>query len=135
MNHRKRQSILLVIIIVSFATFFTINVIRSNEEEKKLKANPCFSIAKIINAYYNIGKGSDGIHVDYEFYHENKKITGHEIYYGTGPKKKYFLNKSFPVIYLKEDPTINQIMIVWQEYEKYNLPQPDSLMKYNNRIR
>jgi hypothetical protein len=47
---------------------------------------------------------------------------------GLGSSKiKKLVGKQFPIIYLKEDESVNDILIFKSDFDTYNMPYPDSL--------
>ena len=124
------KKILIWTIVVGFITFATIQTINRNSDDNYLKTNPSLTMAKIID--WNVdGKGS-GNWIKYEFVIDNKTFGGSKKYYGLSQKDNYLMNKYFPIIYSQKDPNINRLLILENEFQEFDLVQPDSLKKYND---
>jgi hypothetical protein len=63
-----------------------------------------------------------------------------EIFYNNQPliidlwKGNLFVNKSFPVIFSKNKPNVNEILIFPKDFERFNLQYPDSLTWVKNLL-
>jgi hypothetical protein len=63
-----------------------------------------------------------------------------EIYYNSQSliidlwKGNLFVNKSFPVIFSKNKPNVNEILIFPKDFERYKMPYPDSLIWVNKLL-
>lgn len=69
-----------------------------------------------------------GVYVEYSFEDNNGKSWETEQPMNIEMwKRNSFVNKRFPVVFSKMKPEINEILIFPKDFEKYNIPFPDSL--------
>ena len=69
-----------------------------------------------------------GISFIYEFVFEGKLIKNKKSFMEIVPSKgANFLNKAFPVLYLQNSPSNNQILISRYSFKEFEIPFPDSL--------
>lgn len=124
------KKILTWITVIGFITFVTIHTINRNSDDNYLRTNPSLTTAKIVNRNLD-GKGR-GNWIEYEFVIDNKTFGGSKKYYGLSQRDNYLMGKHFPVLYSKKDPSVNRLLILQNEFEEFDLIQPDSLKKYND---
>ena len=63
------------------------------------------------------------------FYHQHCQK-----YHGSKKEDNYFINYTFPIVYCAENPDLSRLLIIEDEFQEFNLIQPDSLKQYNGRI-
>ena len=93
----------------------------SSKQEEKLKNNHKITSGRITKYHKQI-KASWWY--KYEFYVGPKKFDGS---YSVVEFNNEFINKNFPVIYNPSDPTENQMLIFYEDFEKYAEVYPDSI--------
>ena len=122
MKISKKMGVVLIMLI--FVTIILISNWQSNKKTKIIKANMGIVIGEITNSS-SAHRG--GVVINYAFHYnglfQNDKTMG--IYSGT---RDYFLMKTFPVVFSKSQPEINEILILPDDFEKYGLQYPDSLI-------
>ncbi|MFL5753735.1 MAG: hypothetical protein ACJ76F_10025 [Bacteroidia bacterium] len=101
---------------------------------KKIKANPKQTIAKIVEKDNLQEYNTNGCWIYYEYVIEGKKYKHCKKYHGWRKEDNYFLQRTFPLIYCADNPDISHLLIIEDEFKKFDLVQPDSLKKYNGRI-
>ena len=114
----NRTSFIIVFFIIAL---FVLAAYYSNRQEQKLINNHKTTsghITKIVK--YPKQRYS----LKYEFY------IGSEKYIGTYSVAEYYtdlVNTNFPVIYNPSDPTENEMLIFYEDFEKYSEVYPDSI--------
>jgi hypothetical protein len=104
-------------IIGIFAFFMLVRWI-SIKQHNDLKIKGVISNATIIGDSFM--KGSN-----IKYYFNNEKYLTPT---GLGSSKiQKLVGKQFPIIYLKEDESVNYLLILKSDFDKFNLPYPDSL--------
>ncbi len=115
---KTRTSLIIIFFIIAafvFAAYFT------SRQEEKLKNNHkttwghVTKIAKHPKQQYNL---------EYEFFIDSKKYTGT---YSIVEYNNIFVNKNFPVIYNPADPEENEMLLFYEDFEKYSEVYPDSI--------
>lgn len=108
-------------------------------KRQKNKILEKYTIVKGIVREYSSDGAKHGSSVKYSFGYNN------ELYYASSSgssffSEKYFdlqsflIGKSFPVILSVKDPTLNQILIIPEDFELYNIPFPDSLQWVKEKL-
>jgi hypothetical protein len=101
----------------------------SFRNDKQLKKNGITTTAKITNWRMDAKSGK---HLDYEFTMDNKTYVGSKLYFGLDVyEAKSLVGKTFPVIFVSNDPDKNQLLIKSEEFIDYRVTRPDSLKQYD----
>ena len=104
--------------IIGIFAFFMLLRWMSIKQHNELKIKGVISNATIIGDSFM--KGS---HIKYYFNDERYSTPT-----GLGSSKiQKLVGKQFPIIYLKENEKRNDILIFKSDFDKFNLPYPDSL--------
>ncbi|MCD6018113.1 MAG: hypothetical protein K0S53_1234 [Bacteroidetes bacterium] len=121
---------------VIFITGVAFSFITKGNDIKKIKSNPKQTVCKVVD--HDIPKKSSdthyGVWIRYE-YEVNGSVYKHlRKYYFPKDDEQYFVGLSFPLIYCADDPDVNRILILKENFDEFDLPQPDSLKQYNGKI-
>jgi hypothetical protein len=78
---------------------------------------------------YEAGHDSDGnLTFSYEFEFNKKKYNGSDVKFNLyGSDAPEFLNKKIVVLFSIEKPDVNTALLFKKDFDKYNIPYPDSL--------
>lgn len=135
--NKKLYTTPLTILMIGVVLFIiSINFVKNNNKNKELQSKGF--IAKGILIQSNLRpKSGKSIDVYARFEVEGTSYSSNSLVKGIYPQdfKQHFINKSFPVIYVPENPIINEILITPDRFKKYAIPFPDSLnwvLKYWN---
>jgi hypothetical protein len=125
-----------IVMAVIFITGVVISSIVKGSDLKKIKANPEQTVAKVVD--HDIPKKSSdthyGVWITFE-YEVNDKVYKHSSkYFFPEEDEQYFMGQTFPLIYSKDDPDVSRILIVNENFEEFDLIQPDSLKQYNGKV-
>jgi hypothetical protein len=119
-NNKRISNIAFIIIIISLLLFYTW---RANNRKNIIKSDIEFRIGKVIKTS-TTHRGA--VTIEYSFFYnslfQNDQALG--IFSGL---RDYFLNKTFPVVFSKKKPGVNEMLILPKDFERYNLQYPDSL--------
>jgi len=122
MNRNKR---IVWIIFIAFAVSTCFLMIRGIFLDRKMKKEGKITTAKIID--YKLGYRG-GISFIYSFNTDGEKIVGKKSFMElVSNRPADFLNKSFPVIYLKDNPSYNYLLLSRYSFNKFGILFPDSL--------
>jgi len=122
MNLNKVKDSVLGIIIISIIVLVAINKRKKNKKE--IQADMQFTSGKIMKSSMS---HRGGVKIEYIYYYNNIEYQDEEtmgIYSGL---KDVFPNKYFPVVFSGSQPQINQMLILPEDFDRYNLKYPDSL--------
>jgi hypothetical protein len=125
------------VILIAFSALFAVGIFGfsgKGKEVKKIKANPRQTICKIVEKDNLNEYNTNGCWIYYEYTVDGKKFKHCQKYHGWKKEDNYFLERTFPLIYCADDPDICRLLIIEDEYKRFDLVQPDSLKKYNCRI-
>jgi len=104
---------------------FLFLVIRSIIEDRALSNNGFITNA-VITRYQTSYRGYPIF--EYEFHCNGKIYTGQTTEPNLGSRaKKDFIGRNFPVLYKRDDPNTNELLISKISFCRYNKPFPDSL--------
>ena len=114
----NRTSFIIVFLVI--AAFVFAGYFNSRQEEKlknnhKTTSGHITKIAKHPKQQYNL---------EYEFFVDSKKHTGS---YSIVEFNNVFEDKNFPVIYDPSDPEENEMLVFYEDFEKYSEVYPDSI--------
>ncbi|HTB53260.1 MAG TPA: hypothetical protein VK718_10860 [Ferruginibacter sp.] len=121
----KKEKIVTILVSVFFIGVITITTLLGNFNDKKL-----IERGVIINAtIYDVTSTVRGdFAVKYRFFIAGKPYESEHSYGEIISRyQSNFINKSFPMIYLSEDPSINYLLVTPNSFKKYNKDFPDSL--------
>ncbi len=119
----KKENIVGILLFILFLIGF--GFWQKNKEKKKYRQRGVITIGKVIKVkddykkrpyiYYvfNIGESTYTVKSSYPEFKANIEAE--------------LKNKTFPIIYIKDDPKDNQILISREEFESQGIPFPDSL--------
>ena len=125
-SRTKIKYIVLTAIVIAFTTSFIIWKINKN----KLLSNHALTTARITN--WETAQKS-GNRLEYEFKVDNTIYRGSTRDFELAEfEAESLVGKFFPVVYFPENPNNNQLLYSQEYFSKYNIPQPDSLVKYNS---
>jgi hypothetical protein len=123
MNKDKLATIIIIIILFLLAKF---NHWIGDNKMEKLKKEGIFTKGNTLFVSLTPKNGDSGI--IYEFIIDKEKIRkGKDMDKTDRRLDSIFLNKRFPVIYLKDDPEVNKMLIFPSDFEDFGKPFPDSL--------
>lgn len=108
-------------------------IIKGNDV-KKIKANPKQTVAVVVEKDNLTEYNTNGCWIYYEYVVDDKKYKRCQKYHGWKKEDNYFLGRSFPLVYCGDNPDLARLLIIEDEFKRFNLTQPDSLKKYNGRI-
>lgn len=118
----KAVSILFIIVVLIIAYLLTErDRLRFKNELLKYAGH---SIGVFKRLKYEKGKPILGV---YFFEVDGLKVEGAKAIGGLREDWRYFVNKSFPVIYSVKDPTINKILVFPSDFSEFKIEYPDSL--------
>jgi hypothetical protein len=109
----KNTIVITVFILVVLYSWYSASLHR-----EKLKKEGIIGSGKILG-----DKFIKGSRIKYYFHEKEYLETTH---FGSSKIGK-IVNRTFPVIYLKDDEKVNHILIFKKDFEDYNLKYPDSL--------
>jgi hypothetical protein len=114
---RKKKITILIILLFFIVVFIFIHYMDKRIEQKGI----------LLNAMTTewVGRVNMGIHLQYEFFYNGKKIIGERGFKNVRGNQD-FQRKSFPVMY---DPKFgsSQLLVEPADFNEFNLPYPDSL--------
>jgi hypothetical protein len=96
-----------------------------------LLSKPLFTTAKVTSIF--TGRGYRGLNVYYNFEIENTKyesMTQVDIL-----QKRYrnticaIVQDSFPVAYLKNDPSVSELLVLTEKFNEFNIKIPENMLK------
>ena len=105
-----------ILIIILFVFLLSCN------HAKQISKNPDFTIAKILETP---DCGKSGFSLVYKYKVNNIVYIGEEAVFSNCREK--FIGKYFPVVYYKENPKHSILIVSFKDFQKWNLPYPDSL--------
>jgi hypothetical protein len=115
--------------------------IAGDNKIKNIKSNPGHSSARVFDKFIpkvtssTVTKVKYQSRYKYEFEADGKKITGLSDRYNFYIENQdVLMNKTFPVIYDKNDPSNSCILIIDRDFAVFELPQPDSLKHFNDLL-
>lgn len=128
--------IVALIVVGIFIAGITISYFMKGNDIKMIKAKPKQTICKVVD--HDIPKKSSdthyGVWISYQ-YEVNGNVYKHSRkYFFPKDDEQYFVGMTFPLIYSADDPDVSRILILKENFEEFNLVQPDSLKQYNGRI-
>jgi len=109
------------IFLLAIAVFVVFGYFNENRHIDNINKNKCISYGRVTK-YISLYKSSKGY--NYEFYRDNKIYQG---FYSHWPNTLPIINKVFPVALDCDDPENNAILILPNDFKRYNLYFPDSL--------
>lgn len=110
-----------IVVFIGIAVFIVL-IIWRNTNQNELKKNGILVEAKVLRVNFG-GKTGGGFQCFIKYKNEEKEIPSpSSLYKG----KIAFIGKIFPAMYLP-DKEILEILITPQDFEKFNIPFPDSL--------
>lgn len=111
-----------------FLLFVIFLTIWGQEKEKRFRSKiarkPSFGIGVVQRAEFAFKSGDK---VEYSFEVNNTTIKSERIYPDLGTLTNIVIKKSFPVVYYKDNPEYNDILILPEDFAVYNIAFPDSL--------
>jgi hypothetical protein len=119
LNKKQNLALLIVIVIVVFFLFKKDVMLK-----KKLAINGIMTNAIVDST--NEGYKT-GTYVIYHFFLKEKMYTNETKIFLNYKYHTLLLNRSFPLIYLPENPDKNSILILPEDFKYYRLAFPDSL--------
>ena len=127
MNRKKINIISASIVLLFFASWVIWGLISKHNLDTNHQM-----IIGTINGYSYGGKGNAGIMtVDFTFSLDSKNYSGSSSYEGTLFKsedfKRYFVGKSFPVLYYTNNPRYSIILLTPNSFKRFRMSFPDSL--------
>lgn len=114
----SRKSFIIVLFIIGF---FVIIAFYNQRQVNNLKNNHEITLGQITKFYRHLKQTS---RYDYNFFVGKEKYSGS---YTVVECHNEFVNKKFPVIYNPSDPTKNEMLIFYSDFEKYSEVYPDSI--------
>jgi len=114
-----KKSLIACIVLIGL---FIISIIWTNKDHDELKKKGVIVEAKIIRVNFG-GKTSGGFQCLITYKGENKELPSPSSLVSS---KIYFIGKTFPAMYLP-GKDILEILITPRDFEKFNIPFPDSL--------
>ncbi|MCW3071962.1 MAG: hypothetical protein JWO44_1852 [Bacteroidetes bacterium] len=130
----KKLLLLILIPIVIIALAGIIGVAGKSGDVQKIKENPAQTTGTIVESDNLNEYNTNGCWIYFEYAVNGKTYKHCQKYHGWKKEDNYFLKCSFPVVYCVDDPDLSRLLIIADEYEEFELVQPDSLKKYNGRI-
>jgi hypothetical protein len=125
---------LTLIPVAVIAVFGIIGIFSKSGDIKKIKANPKLTTATIVE-HDNLGEyNTNGCWIYFEYSVNGRKYKHCQKYHGWTKEDNYFLKCTFPLVYFRDDPGLSRLLITEDEYNEFDIAQPDSLRKYNGRI-
>ena len=130
----NKNIIILSIFIIAVAAV----IIQVAYEEKLIRSDPSLTLGKIINSS-KPPSGRLGRSYTYEFVVNSQKFKGS--FYESSFCERYrsyqedleIAKSKIPVIYYKQNPKINEMLLKKIQYSKYDLKYPDSLKVFLNK--
>jgi hypothetical protein len=112
------------LVLIVLAVCVCLVVFDCSKKKAILKKNGVITSGRVTKVYPRV-KG--GIHINYEFYYKGKKIKGSGLYFIRNKYMNEFENRTFPVIYTPDNPTLKQMLIMKSDFNDFDLQYPDSL--------
>ena len=110
---------------------FVFIVIYTTVRRYNLKTEYLIGQGVIVKAAGKGGKSAGGFNVDFYLSLDGKRYKGSNLYgfdqINAPMINRFFIGKQFPVAYYKNNPHNNQVLILETDFQKFNLPYPDSL--------
>jgi hypothetical protein len=96
---------------------------------RKLQSNHLVGNAKVFDCYSG-GKGNPGYWVDYYIVKGGKKFRGAS-HFNEGQIRfnglQQLVGRYMPVVYNPDDPRISYLLVLPEDFKRYDLSYPDSL--------
>lgn len=132
----KKTILLLVsLILITIIVGGIYGVVSKSNDLETIKAKPVQSTAIIVE-HDNLNEyNTNGCWIYYQYTIAGTTYKHSQKYHGWQKEDNFFQNYSLPIVYFEENPDLSRLLITENEFEEFNIPQPDSLKKYNGRIR
>jgi hypothetical protein len=125
-NKQTIKYLVITAIVLTFIVAFFI----SFDNKNKLYARHSQTTA-IITSWNQDAKA--GQWLDYKYFVNGKTYEGStKVYLKNSNQITLFVGNSFPILYWPDNPKNNELILRPMDFAKYNLQQPDSLIKYND---
>ena len=121
--HSKAIGWLTVILV--FSIIYLIQKCQGANYIKHILNNAAFTVGVVSQVKY-VTKSGEVIYYNFEV--DNKTYSSTNNYGNFHSLQRFIVNKSFPVIYAKDNPAdYNAVLIEPDDFSAYNVPYPDSL--------
>ncbi|HEY5367860.1 MAG TPA: hypothetical protein VIJ75_02620 [Hanamia sp.] len=124
-NNTKTRRIITWVIATFFVVTIVVTTIQGNSNTHKLANQGVLANAYVMDITTTV-RGDFAI--DYRFIVNGKSFEDQHSYSELLMRyQNNFLNRTFPVIYLPQNPSINYLLVTPQSFKEYNKDFPDSL--------
>lgn len=130
MKLTKLQSNLIVLLFL--ITIVIVAYLRGQRQKETIQKN-IQQVSGTITETSMAHRGA-GLDVTYQFSFENKIIENQHVLSVNSGIQNFFLGKTFPVVFSKDHPEANEMLILPKDFARFNLPYPDSLKWVINLI-
>jgi hypothetical protein len=122
---------------ILFIVFYLISDRNYKTFRDKILESPSIVFGEVIE--YSSDGAKHGSSIKYRFSYNNKtfnsKSSGTSFFSNRYSSLQSFIDgKKFPVIFNKKDPEMNQMLIIPDDFEFYNMPFPDSLQWVKEKL-
>ncbi|MFO0322978.1 MAG: hypothetical protein ACK504_11200 [Bacteroidota bacterium] len=124
-NIHKGLKLILVLSVPASIWFF------SYLKKKSINGNKCLGVATVTKLSFGF-KGNYSFHI--EFYDNRNNLIKVKSTLIFGRRDSSIVKKKFPVVYNCDNPKEYCILITKDNFEKYNIPFPDSLKWVNKYL-
>lgn len=131
MDKKRKQFITVYSILIILTVFFIIYLIGQNCT-RQIKEDMIIGNGFVFNSKM-AHKG--GVNIFYSFSFNNTIVGGTKYLAIPSDLRAIFVNKSFPVVFSSSKTDLNQMLILPKDFERFDLPFPDSLEWINERIK
>jgi hypothetical protein len=124
MSNSKKTILNISIPVVVLGGILLIGKVRQSAFIGKIQGNPVFAKGIIQRVEY---KNKHGYVVTYSFPINDRFMIATVSGDKYQPVRTYIIGKSFPVIYSAKEPEYNSMLILPDDFKRYNVAFPDSL--------
>ncbi|MEE1946416.1 DUF3592 domain-containing protein [Pedobacter sp. KR3-3] len=115
------------LLILAFATFLLLLFVYYKQQQRNRKllvTNGVLTTAKFIDYFQPVTAGQSGLRF---IYYVRERRYHAMAYYHVSDNYVEYVGRQVPVIYQKDDPDNNRILLTKPDFAQFGLPFPDSL--------